>query len=59
VISDKIVEQILLIRKYGKYNMFDIVNIQREAYDREFYELVSFLEEHKEDYLKFILTGNK
>jgi len=39
--------------------MFDIINIQREAYDREFYELVSFLEEHKEEYLKFILTGNR
>ncbi|MBW9171202.1 DUF5049 domain-containing protein [Clostridium estertheticum] len=59
MISDKIVEQILLIRKYGKYNMFDIVNIQREAYDREICELVSFLEEHKEEYCKFILTGNK
>ncbi|MBU3100676.1 DUF5049 domain-containing protein [Clostridium sp. DSM 17811] len=59
VVSDKIVGQILLIRKHGQYNMVDTVNVQREAYNREFYELVSFLEEHKKEYLNFILTGDR
>lgn len=59
MISDKVVEQILAIRKDGKFNMFDINNIQVEVYNKDFYELVCFLEEHKEEYLEFILTGNR
>lgn len=59
MISDKVVEQILSIRKDGKFNMFDILNIQWEAYSKGFYELVCFLEEHKEEYFNFILTGNR
>lgn len=59
MISDKIVEQILIIRKDGKFNMFDINNIQIEAYRKGFYELVYFLEENKQEYTNFILYGNK
>ncbi|MBR9648605.1 DUF5049 domain-containing protein [Clostridium tyrobutyricum] len=57
--SEKIAVQILSIREDGKYNMFDIVNIQKEAYNRKFYELVCFLEEHEQEYSNFILTGQK
>lgn len=59
MISEKIADQILSIREDGKYNMFDIINIQQEAYNREFYELAYFLEEHRREYLNFILTGQK
>lgn len=37
--------------------MFDIPVVQRLAYDRVYYELVIFLEEHRKEYARFILTG--
>ena len=56
--TDKVIMQIMHIRKLGHYNMFDLRNIQREAYELGFFELVLFIEEHKEEYVKYILTGN-
>ena len=55
--TDKLREQILAIRDTGETNMFDTARVQRTAYDRGFYELVLFLEEHKKEYAHFILTG--
>jgi len=57
--DDKIVEQILTIRASGKYNMFDAVGVQVEANKRGFYELVVFIEEHRDAYSRFILTGER
>ena len=37
--------------------MFDIPVVQRLAYDRGYYELVTYLEEHRKEYVHFILTG--
>ena len=54
---DSVREQILTIRDTGLTNMFDIPIVQRLAYDREFYELVCWLEEHRKEYVHFILTG--
>ncbi len=53
----KVKEQILAIRDTGLTNMFDIPMVQRLAYDRGFYELVCWLEEHRKEYAHFILTG--
>lgn len=50
-------EQILAIREIGLTNMFNIHTVQRIAYEMEFWELVIFLEENKDDYVQFILTG--
>ena len=55
--TEKVKEQILAIRNTGEINMFDTARVQRMAYDRGFYELVLFLEEHKKEYAHFILTG--
>lgn len=55
--TDEIREQILTIRDTGETNMFDTNRVQRMAFERNFYELVLFLEEHKKEYLQFILTG--
>lgn len=55
--TEKIKEQILSIRDTGETNMFDIPVVQRMAFDRDFYELVIFLEEHPKEYVHFILTG--
>ena len=52
----RIKEQILAIRETGLTNMFDIHTVQRIASEMEFWELVIFLEEGKEDYIHFVLT---
>ena len=55
--DEKVKEQILAIRDAGLTNMFDRPVVQRLAYERDFYELVLFLEEHRKEYVHFILTG--
>ena len=55
--EQKIKEQILAIRDTGLTNMFDIGIVQRLAYERDFYELVLYLEDHRSEYAHFILTG--
>lgn len=53
-------EQILAVRDTGKTNMFDVVMVQRIAFDMGFFDLVIFLEDqHKQvDYAQFIMTGD-
>ena len=55
--TEKIKEQILAIRDSGETNMFDVKTVQYLAYHRDFYELVTYLEEHRKEYVRFIMTG--
>ena len=55
--DEKVKEQILAIRDTGLTNMFDVNTVQHLAYERDFYELVLYLEDHRKDYVNFILTG--
>ena len=55
--TEKIKEQIIAIRDTGLTNMFDTNMVQRLAYERNFYELVVFIEEHRKEYVHFILYG--
>ena len=55
--TETIREQILAIRGTGLTNMFDLPVVQRLAYERDFYELVCWLEDHQKEYVRFILTG--
>ena len=57
--KDKVKEQILSVRDTGLTSMFDTRAVQRIAYDMDFYDLVIFLEEHKDKYVRFILTGEE
>lgn len=57
--DSKVKEQILAVRNTGLTNMFDTRAVQRIAYDMNFYELVLFLEEHTDKYVRFILTGEE
>ena len=50
-------EQILAIRDTGLTNMFDLPMVQRLAYERDFFDLVIYIEEHPKEYVHFILTG--
>jgi len=55
--TNKVKEQILAIRATGLTNMFDTNMVLRLAYEMEYFELVIFLEEHRKEYVHFILTG--
>ncbi|WP_274939962.1 DUF5049 domain-containing protein [Chordicoccus furentiruminis] len=57
--TERIKEQILAIRETGETNMFDVPVVQRMAFDRNYYELVVFLEEHPKEYVRFILYGEE
>ena len=57
--TNKVREQILVIRNTGLTNMFDVNTVQRMAHEMNFFELVVFLEEHKDQYVRFILTGEE
>ena len=52
-------EQILAIRDAGRTNMFDVNMVQRLAFERDFYELVCWLEDHKKEYVRFIMYGEE
>ncbi len=55
--TDKIREQILAVRATGRTNMFDLPMVQQIAHEMRFFELVIFIEEHRSEYVHFILTG--
>ncbi|MBE6092505.1 MAG: DUF5049 domain-containing protein [Selenomonas ruminantium] len=55
--TDTIQEQILAIRATGLTNMFDVNTVQRLAFERDFYELVCYIEDDRAGYVRFILTG--
>lgn len=55
--TEKIRDQILAVRSTGRTNMFDLNMVQVIANEMNFYELVVFIEEHKDAYVRFILTG--
>jgi len=54
---DKIRTQILEICGSGVCNMLDTAQVQRTANDREFHDLVIFIEENKRSYSHFIFYG--
>lgn len=57
--TDTIFEQIMEIRESGEINMLDVNSVQRLAFEQNFHELVDFIEEDKQDYWNFIMTGNR
>ena len=57
MMDEKIKEQIEVIRKTGRTNMFDINTVQRMADERDFFELVIFIEDEREKYTDYILHG--
>ena len=57
MMTEKVKEQIFAIRDTGLTNLFDIPMVQRLAFEREFYELVVWLEDYKTEYVRFIMYG--
>lgn len=57
--DDRIFEQVMEIRESGEVNMLDVNGVQRLAFEREYYELVNYIEENREKYWRFIMTGER
>ena len=57
MMTKKIKEQILAVRSTGLTNMFDIHYVQKLAHEMNFYDLVIFIEEHRSEYVHFIMYG--
>jgi hypothetical protein len=55
--TEEIKDQIFAIRKTGETNMFDIPVVIGIAERDGYYELIDYLSEHRDDYVRFILTG--
>ncbi len=55
--TEKIKEQILAVRDTGRTNMLDVNMVQMIAFEMEFYQLVNFIEDHKTEYVQFIMKG--
>ena len=57
--TDKVFNQIMEIRRSGECNMLDTSAVQNIAYKKRFFETVVFIEEHKKEYVEFILHGKR
>jgi hypothetical protein len=57
--TDTIYEQIMAVRTSGACNMLDTIAVQRYAHDHDMYDLVLFIEERRDDYVDFIMRGER
>lgn len=57
--TDKIRDQIMVIRESGRTNMFDVPMVMQIADELHLFELVIFLLDHRSEYVHFILTGEQ
>lgn len=57
--TETIRQQILAVRDTGEANMLDIRMVQYIANREGFYELVIYIEDHREKYAHFIFTGQE
>ncbi len=59
IMTDKIRDQIMAIRDSGETNMIDASMVQCIANREGYYELVCFIEDHRNEYTHFIFTGEE
>ena len=59
IMTDKVFEQIMHVRDSGMTNMLAVNTVQRLAFESEFYDLVMYIEDHKKEYVHFILQGTE
>lgn len=57
--TDKIKKQILQVRDTALINMLDFRGVQHVAEEMGFLELVSYIDEHPDEYGDFILYGKE
>ena len=59
IMTDIILDQIMKIRDTGLVNMCSGYEVQKLAFERNYFELVCYIDEHPREYLQFILYGDK
>ena len=59
IMTDIILTQIMAIRDTGLVNMCSGYEVQKLAFECNFFELVCYIDEHPREYLQFILHGDK
>ena len=52
--SEKLKKQIIAIRDSGEVNMIDYKIVQLIAFNKQYYDLVSFIAEDENAYLRYI-----
>lgn len=57
--TQTILGQLQAIRDSGVVNMFDYRAVQRIAFERNYHELVLYIEDNPKRYATFILTGKE
>jgi hypothetical protein len=57
VVTDLLKSQIEQVRRGGKANMLDVCAVQYAANEEKLYELVVFIEEHRKEYARYVMTG--
>lgn len=57
--SKKVRDQIMKVRDTALINMLDFAGVQNVANEMGYYELVTYISEHPEEYGNFILTGEE
>lgn len=57
MMTKKIKEQIMAIRDSGETNMLDTRTVQWIANRENYFELVIYIEENRQEYWNFIMTG--
>lgn len=56
--SEKLKKQIIAIRDSGEVNMIDYKIVQLIAFNKQYYDLVSFIAEDENAYLRYIFSKN-
>ena len=59
IMTEKVYEQLMLVRDSGMTNMLAVNTVQRLAFESEYYDLVMYIEDHKKEYVHFILHGTE
>lgn len=55
--TETVKTQIEAIRRSGETNMLDVNMVQWIANRENYFELVIYLEEHREEYVNYLFTG--
>ena len=55
--TETIRKQVLAVRATGETNMLDVNMVQWLANRENYFELVIYLVEHREDYIRYLFTG--
>lgn len=56
--TDTIKQQIESIRESGETNMLDVNMVQWIANRNNYFDLVIFIEEHRKEYIHYIVSGS-